>query len=390
MSDLLCIRNGRILAPEGVLHGHELVVADGRIRSLRRQSDAAGDGIATLDAHGLWVAPGLIDLHIHGALGCDVMDATPAALATVARRLARHGVTCWLPTTMSASPGAIAAAIDNVAACPQPVDGARHHGVHVEGPFLNRAWRGTQACEALRLPEPQEYLTWFDSGVVRLITVAPELPGVDRLIDAGRARGIEFAIGHSGADYDSVLAAADRGLRQATHVFNAMQGLHHRVPGTLGAVLDERRILAQLIADGLHVHPAMVRLLLRAKGPAGVILISDAMRATGLGDGDYELGGQAVCVRDGAARSADGALAGSTVLLDEILRRVMRFAGLDLAQALPMATAVPAAALGLAGQKGSLQSGADADVILLDDEAQVKLTMVAGRVVHDARAFRES
>ena len=291
---------------------------------------------------------------------------------------------------MSASPGAIATAIDNVAACPQPVDGARHHGVHVEGPFLNRAWRGTQACEALRLPEPQEYLTWFDSGVVRLITVAPELPGVDRLIDAGRARGIEFAIGHSGADYDSVLAAADRGLRQATHVFNAMQGLHHRVPGTLGAVLDERRILAQLIADGLHVHPAMVRLLLRAKGPAGVILISDAMRATGLGDGDYELGGQAVCVRDGAARSADGALAGSTVLLDEILRRVMRFAGLDLAQALPMATAVPAAALGLAGQKGSLQSGADADVILLDDEAQVKLTMVAGRVVHDARAFRES
>ena len=182
-----------------------------------------------------------------------------------------------------------------------------------------------------------------------------------------------------------MLAAAERGLRQSTHTFNGMAGLHHRAPGTLGAVLDDDRILAQLIGDGLHVHPAMMRLLLRAKGTERVILISDAMRATGLGDGDFELGGQAVTVRGGAARTLDDALAGSTVTLDEILRRVMRHAGLSLAQALPMASAVPAVALGLAGRKGSLQPGADADLILLDDEAQVRLTMVAGRVVYDAR-----
>ena len=376
------IRNGRILTPEAELRGQELVVADGRIAALRYPGE---DGGEILDAQGLWLAPGLIDLHVHGALGCDVMDATQTALTTMARYFAQHGVTSWLPTTMSASREAIVAVLDAVAACPQPPDGAQHLGVHVEGPYLNSAWRGAQALAALRLPDPQEYGAWLRSGVVRLITLAPELPGADRLIDAGRRHGIEFAVGHSGADYETVLAAAELGLRQATHTFNGMAGLHHRAPGTLGAVLDDDRILAQLIGDGLHVHPAMIRLLLRAKGTERVILISDAMRATGLGDGDFELGGQAVTVRGGAARTLDGALAGSTMTLDEILRRVMRHAGLSLAQALPMASAVPAAALGLAGRKGSLQPGTDADLILLDDEAQVRLTMVAGRVVYDAR-----
>ena len=376
------IRNGRILTPAGELRGQELVVADGRIAALRGPGE---DGGEILDAQGLLLAPGLIDLHVHGALGCDVMDATPAALTTMAHYFAQHGVTSWLPTTMSASREAIVAVLDAVAACPQPPDGAQHLGVHVEGPYLNSAWRGAQALAALRLPDPEEYDAWLRSGVVRLITLAPELPGADRLIDAGRRQGIEFAIGHSGADYETVLAAAERGLGQATHTFNGMAGLHHREPGTLGAVLDDDRILAQLIGDGLHVHPAMMRLLLRAKGLARVLLISDAMRATGLGDGDFELGGQAVTVRGGAARTLEGALAGSTVTLDEILRRVMRHAGLSLAHALPMASVVPAAALGLAGRKGTLQPGADADFILLDDAAQVRLTMVAGRVVHDAR-----
>lgn len=375
------IRKGRILAPAGVMQGRELAIADGRIQAL--QADG-GPGDDALDAQGLLVAPGLIDLHIHGALGCDVMDAAPASLTTVARHLARHGVTSWLPTTMSASREAIAAAIANVAACPQPDDGARHLGVHVEGPYLCRRYRGAQASEALRPPDPDEYDAWLRSGVVRLITLAPELPGAAELIDAGRRRGIAFAIGHSGADYDMVLNAADRGLRQATHTFNGMAGLHHREPGTLGAVLDDGRIFAQLIGDGLHVHPAVVRLLLRAKGRDRVLLISDAMRAAGLGDGDFELGGQAVTVRDGEARTSNGALAGSTVTLDEILRRVMRFAGLGLEAALPMATSAPAAALGLTGRKGTLQPGADADVVLLDDAAQVQLTMVAGRVVYAA------
>lgn len=374
------IRNGRILAPSGVLHGHELVVANGRIEALRHPEGGKGN---FLDARGLWVAPGLVDIHIHGAMGHDVMDATPEALRTVANYLAQHGVTSWLPTTMSASREAIDAAIANVTSCPQPGDGAQHLGVHVEGPYLNERYRGAQAVDALRSPDPAEYDVWLGNDAVKLITLAPELPGAAALLEAGHRRGIEFAIGHSGADYEAVLAAADRGLRQATHTFNGMASLHHRRPGTLGAVLDDGRVFAQLIGDGLHVHPAMVRLLLRAKGRDRVLLISDSMRATGLGDGDFDLGGQAVSVQEGMARTQDGALAGSTVMLDEILRRVMQFTGLGVEQALPMASTVPAAAMDMQGRKGVLQPGADADVILLDDEARVQLTMVAGRVVYD-------
>ena len=381
------IRNGRILAPSGVLHGHELVMAGGRIEALQRAGAKSGD---FLDARGLWVAPGLVDIHIHGAMGHDVMDATPKALRTVANYLAQHGVTSWLPTTMSASREAIDAAIANVSACPQPEDGAQHLGVHVEGPYLNERHRGAQALDALRSPDPAEYDDWLYNDAVKLITLAPELPGAVALIEAGRRRGIEFAIGHSGADYEAVLAAAGRGLRQATHTFNGMASLHHRRPGTLGAVLDDGRIFAQLIGDGLHVHPAMVRLLLRAKGRARMLLISDSMRATGLSDGAFDLGGQAVTVQEGMARTQDGALAGSTVMLDEILRRVMHFTGLSIEQALPMASTVPAAAMNLQGRKGVLQPGADADVILLDNEARVQLTMVAGRVVYARRSVSVS
>lgn len=381
------IRNGRILAPSGVLHGHELVMAQGRIKALQRAGAKGGD---FLDARGLWVAPGLVDIHIHGAMGHDVMDATPEALRTVANYLAQHGVTSWLPTTMSAPRAAIDAAIANVASCPQPRDGARHLGVHVEGPYLNERYRGAQALDALRSPDPAEYDDWLRNDAVKLITLAPELPDAVALIEAGRRRGIEFAIGHSGADYEAALAAAGRGLRQATHTFNGMAGLHHRRPGTLGAVLDDERIFAQLIGDGLHVHPAVVRLLLRAKGRDRVLLISDSLRATGLGDGAFDLGGQVVSVQEGMARTQDGALAGSTVMLDEILRRVMQFTGLGVEQALPLASTVPAAAMNLQGRKGVLQPGADADVILLDDEARVQLTMVAGRVVHDAGVVSNS
>ena len=224
----------------------------------------------------------------------------------------------------------------------------------------------------------------METGAIRLITLAPELAGAAELVAAGRARGVEFAIGHSGASYEQVIEAANWGVRQATHVFNGMQGLHHRTPGTLGGVLTDERIYCQAIVDGVHVHPAMVKLLVRAKGTARTILITDAMRATGLQDGTYDLGGQTVTVRDGVARIASGSLAGSTLTLDVALRNVMRYAGLSLAEALPMVTSTPAEALGLAGRKGVLAPGADADVVLLDAQLNVVTTVVAGRVVYTA------
>ena len=380
----ILIENGTVITPWQVLEGTTVVVEDGRIAEIGQATHADPHAeVQRIDATNLYVVPGFIDIHIHGAAGHDTMDATPEALHTIARFIAAHGVTSYLPTTITAPPQAILKAIDNAVRCPQPEDGAHHLGVHLEGPYLHADHRGAQPLEHLRDPDPAEYRAWLANEHVKLITVAPELDGALQLIAEGVSRGIEFAVGHSGASYEQVVAAANRGLRQATHTCNGMLGLHHRRPGTLGAVLTDDRIYAQVIADGVHVHPAVVKLLVRAKGVARTILITDAMRATGLDDGEYDLGGQTITVRDGVARTASGNLAGSTLTLDAALRNVIRWTGLSLAEALPMATAVPAEAMGLAGRKGVLTPGADADIVLLDPDLNVQLTMVTGRVVYE-------
>ncbi len=220
---------------------------------------------------------------------------------------------------------------------------------------------------------------------MKLITLAPERAGSLALIDQGVAQGVEFAIGHSGASYDQVVAAADQGVRQSTHTFNGMAGLHHRDPGTVGGALADDRLFAQVIADGIHLHPAIVKLIVRAKTPARTLLITDAMRATGCPDGDYELGGEPVRVAGGIARNGAGSLAGSTLTMDAAVRNVMAFTGLSFAEVLPMATATPAAAMNLAGKKGVLAPGADADLVLLDADFRVRRTIVAGHTVYEQK-----
>jgi N-acetylglucosamine-6-phosphate deacetylase len=233
----------------------------------------------------------------------------------------------------------------------------------------------------LRAPQPEEYRAWFASGHVRVVTVAPELEGSMEMIEAGALAGVEFAVGHSDADFETVVQAADHGLRQATHVFNAMLGLHHRRPGTLGAVLTDDRIYAQLIADGVHVHPAMVSW---SCAPRRRPDDPDHGRHARHRPAGWSLrpGGQATYVNDGVARLEAGNLAGSTLTMDAALRNVMAFAGLSLTEALPMATAVPAEALHLTGRKGCIAAGADADIILLDSELQVARTIVGGQTVY--------
>jgi N-acetylglucosamine-6-phosphate deacetylase len=376
------ISGGTLLTPHKALRDNTLIIEQGKIAELATGRVTPLPGDQEIDASGCWVAPGFIDVHVHGGTGYDAMDSTPEAIGSMGRFFAQHGVTSYLPTTMTASEDAIQAAIDNVAQCPQPDDGAEHLGLHLEGPYLNLDHRGAQHPEHFRAPRPAEYERWFEAGQVRLITVAPELEGVQPFIAAGVARGLEFAIGHSGASYEQVVEAANWGVRQATHVFNGMLGLHHRTPGTLGGVLTDERIYCQVIVDGIHVHPAMVKLLIRAKGVQRTILITDAVRAAGLQDGTYELGGQSMTVTDGVARIANGSLAGSTLTLDVALRNAMQYAGLSLPEALLMVTAVPAQALHLEGQKGVLAPGADADIVLLNSDLQVTMTLVGGRVAY--------
>jgi N-acetylglucosamine-6-phosphate deacetylase len=376
------ISGGSLLTPEQVLPDHTLVIEQGTIAAIEPSQRRPRRGEHGIEADGLWVAPGLIDVHVHGGADHDTMDATPQALHGMARFFARHGVTGYLATTVSAPAEDIRLAIENVRTAAQPEDGAQHLGVHIEGPYLDVDFRGAQPAGRLRPPDAEEYEAWLTSGVVRLITLAPELDGALALVERSAEAGVETAVGHSAASYEQVLAAADRGLRQACHAFNGMPPLHHRTPGVLGAVLGDDRIYAQVIADGTHVHPAVVRLLVRAKGTGRVILITDSMRAAGLADGGYELAGRPILVRDGVARTLEGGLAGSTITLDAALRNVLSFAGLSLSEGLRMATATPAEAMGWAGRKGALALGADADVILLDESLDVRLTMVAGRVVY--------
>jgi N-acetylglucosamine-6-phosphate deacetylase len=373
------ITGGNIITPNWIHRDHDLAIMDSKIEAIE-PTIAPGPGDTVIDAGGMWVAPGLIDVHVHGGNGRDTMDATPEAIHHMARFFARHGVTSYFPTTMTDSREATDAAVENMRTCPQPTDGAAHLGVHLEGPYLNPKHKGAQPDTYLRDPDPAEYHRWFDSGVIRLVTIAPERSGGLHMISEGLENGIEFAIGHSDAGFDCVTAAADVGLQQATHTFNGMLGLHHRRPGTLGTVLTDDRIYAQVIADGIHVHPAMVKLLVRAKSPQRTILITDAMRAAGLPDGAYDLGKSRVIVTEGIARIAAGNLAGSTLTMDAALRNVMVFTGLTLQEALPMATAVPAEAMNLR-HKGVIDPGADADIIFLDDDLHVALTMVGGRVV---------
>ncbi len=374
------ITGGQLVTPQEIITGQTLVFENGKISAIEPDSSTMSAD-TVIDARGMWVAPGLIDVHVHGGSGHDTMDATPEAIHGMARFFAEHGVTSYFPTTMTAPPDAIINAIENVARCPQPADGAQHLGVHVEGPYINTAFPGAQPSSDIRLPDPAEYRRWLESGVVKLITVAPEIKGAAELIELAVSQGIEFAAGHTGASYEEITEAADHGVRQATHTFNAMLGLHHRNPGTLGGVLTDDQIYAQIIGDGIHVHPAMVKLLVRAKGAKRTILITDSMRAAGLQDGLYTLGAQPITVTEGVARTASGALAGSTATLDAVLRNVIQFAGISLPEALAMGTATPAEAMGLTS-KGRLVAGADADIILLDENLNVRMTIIGGRVIY--------
>ena len=377
----IILTGGSIITPDQVLPDHDLEIENDVIKVISKERLSKQKGDFVLDVHSFWVLPGMIDLHIHGSLGSDTMDATPEALHTMASYLAVHGVSAYYPTTMAGTQNAINIAINNVKNTSQPVNGAQHLGVHLEGPYLNTSHKGAQPASYLREPNPDEYSEWINSGVVKLITVAPEIPGMMDFIEQGIRQGIEFAVGHSNASYEQVVEAAEHGLRQATHTYNGMLGLHHRAPGTVGGVMMDDRIYAQVIADGVHVHPQMIRILLRIKGIERVILISDAIRAAGLRDGDYDLGGENVHVNNGIARNSDGNLAGSTLTLDQAVRFVVTNCGVPLQRAIQMATLTPAKAMGL--RKGRLKETYDADITVMDSDLKVRMTIISGRIVYN-------
>jgi len=378
------IENSQIWQEDRFLSGHTLIVSEGRIRHLSPASEvAAQPDDRRLDGGGRYVLPGFVDLHFHGSKGFDVMDASGEALQGLCDFVLRQGVTSFLGTTMADSRARIDAAL---AAMLEFAERPRSPciGVHLEGPYLNPAFRGSQPEEHLRAPQPDEYLPWLESGLIKLITLAPELEGGGELLRAAVERGIAVSIGHSGASYEATLDFISAGLRHVTHTFNGMAGIHHRRPGILVAASEHQAVNFEIIPDGVHVHPAVIRLLLKLVGADRVLAITDAMRAAGLADGEFGMGDVAVVVQDGIARDRHGSLAGSTLTMSQALRNMMCFCDLSLEEALPMVTRVPARAIGLYPRKGSLKIGADADIIIWDVATGVQATLLGGEPVYMA------
>jgi N-acetylglucosamine-6-phosphate deacetylase len=381
----LAIKNARIVTPQQVVEEATIVVRGERIAELRADNTCPEEA-TVLDAGGCTVVPGFIDIHVHGGAGYDTMDATPQALQGMAEFFATHGVTRFLPTTVAAEHSALLAAIKNAAQCQQSYQGgARILGIHLEGPYLSEAHPGAQPVQHIRPANRAEYTQLFALDNIRLISLAPERTENRALIEYARSRGAIVAVGHSAASYDDVMDAVKAGLTQACHTFNGMSGLHHREPGTVGAVLSCDKIYAQVIADLVHLHPAVVKILVRAKGIERTVLITDAMRAAGLSEGLYDLGGQSVTVRQGVVSLTHGnSLAGSILTMDQALRNVMEVTGLSLVDALPMATSVPARSLGLDAELGSILPDYWADLVLLDQNLNVRVTIVQGNIVYQA------
>jgi len=379
---MLAIHHATILTPDATIADGTIIIANGRIQAVGGPELPILPAAETRDAAGLLLAPGFIDLQVNGGFGLD-FTADPATLWAVAAGLPRFGVTAFLPTIITA-PLAVAHAAQRVLAegPPDGWRGARPLGLHLEGPFLNPGKKGAHNPAYLRQPSAADLNGWSPAEGVRLLTLAPELPWAGQAIAELARRGVVVSAGHSLATFDEAAAGFDAGARYATHLFNAMPALHHREPGLVAAALADPRVTVGLVADGLHVHPALVGLLWRWLGPDRLNLVTDAMAALGMGPGEYALGDYRVSVDDESARLDDGTLAGCVLSLDTMLRAFLAYSGATAAEALPTITTTPARLLGLAGRLGRVAPGYDADLVLLSPDLRVVETFVGGESVY--------
>ncbi|HHC08706.1 MAG TPA: N-acetylglucosamine-6-phosphate deacetylase [Actinobacteria bacterium] len=372
----LFLVGGEVLTPEGRRRA-DVTVYRGELAAI---GEATPSGGVVVDAVGLLVAPGFVDLQINGGFGRD-FTSEPGAIWEVGARLPETGVTAFLPTIITAPRGRIDEARRVLDAGPPPdYRGAVPLGLHLEGPFLSSRRAGTHDPDLLRPPTPEEVADWSVDRHVRLVTLAPELPGATAIVRALVDRGVLVALGHSDASYEEALAGIDAGARLATHLFNAMSPLSHRAPGVVGAVLGDPRIAAGLIVDGIHVHPGALRVAWAAKGPEAIVLVTDAMAAMGMAPGVYRLGDLDITVDEGGPRNPEGRLAGSTLTLDRAVRNLVEFVGVAPDEAVAAAARNPARLLGLPS-RGVVAVGRRADLVLLDADLEVRAAIVGGDVV---------
>jgi len=377
----LTLQNARVVLPDRIMDAGTVVVESGRIVSVGDSGTTKGE---VLDLSGLTLLPGFIDVHIHGAVGVDVMEATPRGLIEVSEYLASQGVTSWLPTLVPGSDenyASVAAAVSE-AMRSSGGNGARILGLHYEGPFVNSA-----QCGALHVEHFKTYSSPSDldslpvsEGMARMITLAPEVAGGVELIRELTRRGWVVSIGHTRASLELLDQALAAGARHMTHFMNAMSPLHHRSPGPIAWGLSHEDVTFDMIADGIHLDLFMLKLLVKLKGVGSITLISDAIAAAGKGDGDYAIWGETISVKNGRTANVSGSIAGSVItMLDAV--RVMRSLGLSDIDIARMASTNPARLLNLDGECDSITPGKHADLVALDADGSIRLTLIAGRKV---------
>jgi len=372
----LLLKNANVVLPDREVTGGSVLIEEGRIVSFEAESAAE-----EIDLAGATLLPGFIDVHIHGAVGVDVMDATASGLREVSEYLASRGVTSWVPTFVPASDENYASAIAAISEAMSFDGGARVLGVHYEGPFVN-----TAQCGALHTEYFKTYASVADlnslplpSGGVRMITLAPEVNGGIELVRELKTRGWVISIGHTRADVKVLDTACEAGAHHMTHFMNAMAPLHHRSPGPIAWGLARDDVTFDYIADGVHLDPFMLRLLLKVKGVGGISLISDAIAAAGKGDGDYRIWGETISVKNGRTANASGNIAGSVIsMLDAV--QLLHSLGVSYVDLARMASLNPARLLGLDSVCGSIEPGKRADLVALDEDNNPILTIIEGKI----------
>ncbi len=382
MSKPLGLVNGKIILEDKIIDDKVLVFNKKIIDILDLDTAKKDDNIQFIDVKGKYISPGFIDIHIHGAGGSDVMDGTIESIQNISSTIAKTGVTGFLPTTMTMDRESIYKALDTIRqALNKEMDGAKVLGTHLEGPFINEKYKGAQNSKYILKPNYDFIKDYTD--IIKIITLAPEMDEGYSFIDKiKKHHDIVLSIGHSNANYEEAMKAIAHGISHATHIFNAMTPMHHREPGIVGAIFRSN-ITSELIADKIHVHPAIFQLLMDIKGLGKLILITDSMRAGCIKDGMYELGGQKVIVKDGSARLENDTLAGSVLTLNRAVKNIIEHTNTKLQEVIRLATLNPAKVIGIDDIKGSISIGKDADITVFDRNFDVHLTIVEGNIVYN-------